>query len=315
MAGNTIDCPCCCNACANFDTCCEDAPSPNCSNCTCDCERLGDDNDGFQNEPIGTCPPGKILETIQITGGDIGVPEGNCAPSTCYRCVDEDGLCVDCDYDGEPDYNPSPYDFCCWEPFTQTVTTGSSTPGCEDCFIEYTQEVYGSQSCDCECSFLGEGWQPTVPQFCDHVIEADVDSEDAGCSIGMCNSQTCYKCDEGDEGCWAVVGVSGSGIGNATCTTNFTYVTDNACRYGTPREVAELGVDVSLSVSCPATDPPDHCDGEKPGNYGLQDCIYAGAGTNTVTYKFEDCNLNDPDFEITITLEQCFVEECFGDPV
>jgi hypothetical protein len=74
------------------------------------------------------------------------------------------------------------------------------------------------------------------------------------------------------------------------------------------REAAEMGASVSLSVVCPER---DFCEG-KVGTSTLQDCSFGGAGTNSVTYKFEDCGLNDPDFEITITLEECPPEECLG---
>lgn len=166
--------------------------------CPCPCEDLAG---GWQStEP--ECPEGYIVQTTTLTADELGYEIGNCAASTCYRCVLENDPCQDCVYDGEPQYAPDCTEYCAWETFTQTVTIGSSTPGCEDCYQIIEQQVNGcNYNCPCSCSELGEGWQNSAPNCPEgYVLEtSSVNAEQAGLPSGNCATATCYKCvpDEG----------------------------------------------------------------------------------------------------------------------
>jgi len=50
--------------------------------CDCLCSALGPE---WQDEEF-TCEDG-VLESQTVTAQDMGVPEGDCTPKTCFRCV------------------------------------------------------------------------------------------------------------------------------------------------------------------------------------------------------------------------------------
>lgn len=118
-------------------------------------------------------------------------------PCCCNRCSAE-GCC---NYDREPSYSPPCQARCYYEKFTQTVTTKSSTPGCENCFEETVQEVCGCKNCYCECSWLGndwskkEGWETCPTGYKMEIRSSNSDNNPFECDGNTgCASQVCFRC-------------------------------------------------------------------------------------------------------------------------
>ena len=111
-------------------------------------------------------------------------------------------------------------------------------------------------------------------------------------------------------GCWKVTSHSTTRTGSPTCTTTANIGYDGFCYYNTPEMVVRQSATVALSVNCPAG---DYCDG-KAREGGLEVCLFVEATENgntaTVKYRYEDCQLLDPDLDIVFTLTRCDSQQC-----
>jgi len=213
-------------------------------------------------------------------------------------------------------FDPNTRDVCEGESFQQKKWKESTNCGSYKCYEEIYQEATGTKA---SVWVPVEDWKPPTSSVCEgDSLTQNADHKDTtGCKSNENRTQTAQgtkDCNNGSEGCWKATSMTYSKTGNPTCTSTLSGSASNTCRFGTPRDVADQESG-SMSVSCP---PGDYCEGRigsattVPGDLSFQGVT--GGGPNDTSaeakYAFEDCNLNDFDGTVTITLARCDPSAC-----
>ena len=136
--------------------------------------------------------------------------------------------------------------------------------------------------------------------------------------IGGTYSNSNISCDELEQGdnadCkgvkkyWRVTAVSHQKIGNPTCTTTFSYDYSSDCVFGTPAEVARASVTGNFTTKCPQG---DYCADRVKGGDFSKAALDSQSETGDVSptaqaiFKYEDCDLNNFDYEVTVSMVAC----------